>query len=624
MAVVKLTVLLLLLLVLKESGAQLNVCGKAPLNTRIVGGDVSRQGSWPWQVSLHKNRRHFCGGALINNEWVLTAAHCLRRIQRTTAFLGRQSQRGYNPHEIRRNIVAVIIHPDYDALRIDNDVALLRLSSPVTFNSFIRPVCLAAETSTFFAGTKNWVTGWGNVENGVPAPFPEQLREVEIPIVGSRQCYCDHKPRRITENMICAGPRDGGKDSCQGDSGGPMVVKQGDVWVLSGVVSFGRGCGQARSPGVYARVSRYQEWISNQLGESNLPGFVVFKSSGVDADLNAKCPGLPPVRVPSTSVFNTPAATTTTTPMPPRRLLCGNAVLNPRLSSPESGPAQEGTWPWVASLYWNGRHVCSGTLVSQDAVITSAQCFNQSSLASEWTVFLGRWRQNGSNAHEMEVRVTDIETSSLDGQNIAAVHLATPLAFSNYIQPICMESGQDFSPGTTCWVAGWSAGTGGEEQVLQQVNTSLIDCGNTSSADNFCTRPLVLNQGDNSSPLMCQLDGSWFQTAVLWSNSADRVERATSAMMAFPKLSNYRAFLREQVGDFLSPTDPTTAPPTTAAPTTTVILPTSIPATPPGGAIPAGANGPVPVTAGSSPPHLLSWILVGGVGLRAAHALLCY
>ncbi|XP_077475949.1 transmembrane protease serine 9-like [Stigmatopora argus] len=533
------------------------------------------------------------------------------------AILGRQRQGGSNPHEVRRGIAGVVIHPHYDALRFDNDVALLHLSSPVTFNNFIRPVCLAADTSTFFAGTKSWVTGWGNIDNGVPAPFPQELREVEIPIVGSRQCHCDYRPRRITENMICAGPRDGGRDSCQGDSGGPLVIKQGDVWVQSGVVSFGRRCGQPRFPGVYARVSRYQEWISNQLGESNLPGFVVFRSSGTDADLNANCPGLPPLPTPSTP------ATTTTTTVPPRRLLCGNAVLNPRLSSPGSAPAQEGSWPWVASLHLNGSHVCSGTLVSQDAVITSAQCFNQSSVPSEWTVFLGRWRQNGSNAHETEVRVTDIKTSSLRGQNIAVVHLAAPPTLSNYIQPICMEGGENFTPGTTCWVAGWSAGTGGEEQVLQEVNTSLIDCGNTSSADNFCTRPLLLDQGDNSGPLMCQLDGSWFQTAVLWSNGGGRVGRETAGMMAFPKLSNFRGFLREQVGDFLSPTNPTTAPSTTAAPRT-VVLPTSIPAPPPGGAIPAGPDPPLPVSAGSSPPHLLSWILVGGVGLRAVHALLCY
>ncbi|XP_057716663.1 transmembrane protease serine 9-like [Corythoichthys intestinalis] len=598
-----------------ECRAQLDVCGRAPLNSRIVGGQVAPVGAWPWQVSLHRNGGHFCGGSLINSQWVLTAAHCFNRAAATTAFLGRQRQQGSNPNEVRRNIAGIAIHPNYNERTNDNDVALLLLSDPVTFNDFIRPVCLAEAASTFFAGTDSWVTGWGNIGNGVPLPRPQNLMEVEVPVVGNRQCNCDYRPIIITENMICAGLREGGRDSCQGDSGGPMVSKQGDVWVQSGVVSFGRGCAEPRFPGVYARVSRYQEWISSHTGD-NLPGFVRFTSVGINTDLDVSCPGVPPLpNLPSTSASTTTSTTSITTSMPPPRVSCGNAPLNTRLSGPGVTMAQEGSWPWIASLHWNGSHVCSGTLVSEDAVISSAQCLNQSSTPFEWTVFLGHFRQIGSNSHEREVRVTNITTSSLSGQNIAVLHLATLPPLSNYIQPICMESGQNFPIGSSCWVAGWNAGNGGEEQVLQEVNTSLIDCGNTASTDSICIGPLELDQEDNGGPLMCQLDGFWFQTAVLLANSS-QVGRGISNITSFPKLNNYRQFLKEQVGDFLSPTAPTTAPSTSTG-STTVVPPTPAPSTP-------SPNGPESISSASSALHLLSWILVGGVGLHASHVALSY
>ncbi|XP_019727190.1 mast cell tryptase-like, partial [Hippocampus comes] len=103
-----------------------------------------------------------------------------------------------------------------------------------------------------------WVTGWGNIGQGIPLPPPQNLMEVQVPVVGERQCDCYYGGGVITDNMICAGLSEGGKDACQGDSGGPMMSKQGSVWVLSGLVSFGRGCALPKFPFVYTRVSRYE------------------------------------------------------------------------------------------------------------------------------------------------------------------------------------------------------------------------------------------------------------------------------------------------------------------------------------------------------------------------------
>ncbi|XP_042248354.1 serine protease 30-like [Thunnus maccoyii] len=255
------------------------VCGRPPLNTRIVGGQVASEGSWPWQVSLQRSGSHFCGGSLINKEWVLTAAHCFKSTSTAglAVVLGLQSQVGYNPNEVSRRVSQIIKHPSYNPSTFDNDISLLKLSSLVTFNNFILPVCLAASDSTFNDGVDTWITGWGTIGSGVPLPYPQNLMEVEVPVVGNRQCNIDYGGI-ITDNMICAGLREGGKDSCQGDSGGPMVTKTGSVWVQAGVVSFGAGCAQPNIPGVYARVSEYQSWINSQV-TSEQPGFVFSMSS---------------------------------------------------------------------------------------------------------------------------------------------------------------------------------------------------------------------------------------------------------------------------------------------------------------------------------------------------------
>uniref|UniRef100_A0A3P9MDC4 Peptidase S1 domain-containing protein n=1 Tax=Oryzias latipes TaxID=8090 RepID=A0A3P9MDC4_ORYLA len=271
------------------------ICGRANLNNRIVGGQDAPAGFWPWQVSL-QGSRHFCGGSLINNQWVLTAAHCFpsRSASGVNVVLGLQSLQGSNPNRVSRTIATVIVHPNFNSATQNNDIALLQLSSPVTFNSYITPVCLPSTGSTFYSGVKTWVTGWGTIRSGVSLPAPQTLQEVQIPIVGNRRCKCSYGASSITDNMMCAGLLAGGKDSCQGDSGGPLVIKQNIRWIQAGIVSFGKGCALPNFPGIYTRVSQYQTWINTQI-TTNKPGFIAFTSTGTDSDLSVSCTRVLPI-----------------------------------------------------------------------------------------------------------------------------------------------------------------------------------------------------------------------------------------------------------------------------------------------------------------------------------------
>ncbi|KAM9456739.1 polyserase-2-like isoform 1-T1 [Clarias gariepinus] len=492
------TLCVVLLVFTKGCLSQLNVCGVANLNTRIVGGQNAVSGSWPWQVSLQVFGSHLCGGSLINNGWVLSAAHCFGSYtyDQVTVKLGLYTLAGSNPNSVSRSLTAVFKHPNYNSQTSDNDLALLQLSSTVSFSNYITPVCLAATGSTFNNGTLTWVTGWGNIRVGVSLPSPGILQEVQVPVIGNRQCNCLYGVGSITNNMLCAGFLQGGKDSCQGDSGGPLVIKQDSQWIQVGIVSFGNGCALANFPGVYTRVFQYQNWI-NGIITANQPGFIKYTSSGTDSDLQVNCKGLP--TVPPTTVPS---------------VVCGSSKLN-TISEGASSLATAGTWPWMASLQVNGTHVCGGTLIAQQFVMSSADCFSSSAKPSDWTVKLGRLNQNGSNPNEVSVAVTNITFSTNGTNNIAVLKLSTTPTLSDFIQPICVNLGStNFNIGTQCWAAGWGSG-GGAQQTLQQFNTTIVDCGTASSSNTICISAIPLEQTERGGPLMCKIGQTWIQAAVL-------------------------------------------------------------------------------------------------------------
>ncbi|XP_070598216.1 cationic trypsin-3-like [Erythrolamprus reginae] len=224
---------------------------------KIVGGYTCQKHSAPYQVSLNAGY-HFCGGSIINNQWIVSAAHCFK--SRIQVRLGEHSLTKDDGSEQYIDSVKVIRHPQYNSLALDNDIMLIKLSKQATLNSRVSAVRLPSGCPS--TGATCLISGWGNtLSSGTHKP--DLLQCLNAPILSQSQCTKAY-PGQITNNMFCAGFLEGGKDSCQGDSGGPVVCSG----VLQGIVSWGHGCAQQGKPGVYTKVCNYVAWIQ-QIIRSN-------------------------------------------------------------------------------------------------------------------------------------------------------------------------------------------------------------------------------------------------------------------------------------------------------------------------------------------------------------------
>jgi len=229
-----------------------------------VGGVEATAHSWPWQISLQIRGQHICGGSLVSSQHIVTAAHCFGMGTNPSSYkvlLGLHDRSSTGSSHKAINVLKILKHPEYNSPNEhSNDIAILKLSTPVQFDNAISTICLP--DSDVPAGKKCVVTGWGETQG---TGNNQKLLQVAIPIIDKSTCNDrTHYRGLVDETMICAG--EAGRDSCQGDSGGPLVCQRSDgTWELQGVVSWGVKCAEVNRPGVYTRVTKLKSWIQQNL-----------------------------------------------------------------------------------------------------------------------------------------------------------------------------------------------------------------------------------------------------------------------------------------------------------------------------------------------------------------------
>ncbi|XP_050544573.1 venom protease-like [Daktulosphaira vitifoliae] len=244
----------------------------------IVGGTSAKSSEFPHMVLLgfgerFENVEWSCGGSLISDRYILSAAHCSKQ-----RFKGSVKWALMGDHDLATNqenedpqireIISLTVHPDYKAPSLYNDIGLYLLNSSVDFNKFIFPVCL--NTKPDFAVDHATAIGWGRIDSA--GPTSNILMKVALQIVKPSDCnqsYSNIIGNKLlfginSDSQICAGEKKGGKDTCQGDSGGPLLISHSEfdcMYSQVGITSFGKLCGEPNVPGVYTKISKYINWI---------------------------------------------------------------------------------------------------------------------------------------------------------------------------------------------------------------------------------------------------------------------------------------------------------------------------------------------------------------------------
>ncbi|XP_075281223.1 coagulation factor X [Opisthocomus hoazin] len=225
----------------------------------------------PWQAVLYIDEydEWHCGGTILNEYFILSAAHCVNHSKDFSVIVGMVDKEKAEPSRATHRVKKIIAHSQYDMSTFDSDIALLKLEEPITFSEDVVPACLPEEDFADYILMKQTfgiVSGFGNTFER--APLVRRMKVLQIPYVDENTCKLAlNKP--VTKNMFCAGYDKDGRDVCQGDGGGPHVTEYNGTYFVTGVTSWGEGCGRPGKYGVYTRLSKFLPWVRSVLTESS-------------------------------------------------------------------------------------------------------------------------------------------------------------------------------------------------------------------------------------------------------------------------------------------------------------------------------------------------------------------
>ncbi|XP_048764650.2 trypsin-1-like isoform X2 [Ostrea edulis] len=248
---------------------------------RVIGGEETRMGSLPWMAMLTENGAQVCGGSIVSDRLILTAAHCFEKaesldVRRWRVIVGKHHLLFQDLFEQTHTINRIIMHEGYDNVTVRNDIAILVLNNHVMYNSFVMPVCLPGFSLSSLLShhghstTYGIVAGWGITREDYPKYV---LNQVTLPILNDRVCAAHdwYGSLFLPQTTFCAGYEQGGRDACAGDSGSPFIIKyHNGIWVQIGITSWGLDCAQPRLPGIYTDVTMYMTWIKQKAEMCNV------------------------------------------------------------------------------------------------------------------------------------------------------------------------------------------------------------------------------------------------------------------------------------------------------------------------------------------------------------------
>ncbi|XP_051558040.1 coagulation factor VIIi [Myxocyprinus asiaticus] len=258
-------------------------CGKVPVQkntvhsqTQFVGGIHCPRGHYPWQVLIDYYGVSLCGGALLDNNWVITAAHCVQKkdMKHMKVITGDHDLDVNDGSEEAYDVISVVIHEKYDPVTLDSDLALLRLREKPTPSVYAVPICLPTPQlaqSELAAARFHTVSGWGkhteggniHPSKGLKAPSSPIMQCLAVPLIPTAECVLKSGVN-ITDNMFCAGYAEGTHESCRGNDGSPLITQYKGTSFLTGVVTWGKGCDQPGYYGIYTKVSNFLNWLEQK------------------------------------------------------------------------------------------------------------------------------------------------------------------------------------------------------------------------------------------------------------------------------------------------------------------------------------------------------------------------